>query len=105
MSNKSHSPFRGWREAWLTPAEGRFPLSIARLGAQSGLQRDDELDLDARVAGQLCHANGTARMPAAFAEDRHQQLRGGVDDLGLLVERRRRGDEPGYFQDPIDAFQ
>ena len=54
---------------------------------------DYEFDLDRRVARQFGDPDCGTGMPTAFSEKLHKQFRSRIDDLGLLVEARRRGDE------------
>jgi hypothetical protein len=73
-------------------------VSLWRIG-------DYEFDLDRRVARQLGDPDCGTGMPTAFSEKLHKQFRSRIDDLGLLVEARRRGDKARQLQHPAQTRQ
>ena len=72
-------------------------VSLWRIG-------DYEFDLDRRVARQLGDPDCGTGMPTAFSE-KLQAVPSRIDDLGLLVEARRRGDKARQLQHPAQTRQ
>lgn len=62
----------------------------------------DHFHLDHRAGWQGVHADGGAGMTAAFAEDRHEQIRATVQHLGLLREGIGALDETAHANDAAD---
>jgi hypothetical protein len=66
---------------------------------------DYEFDLDRRVARQFGDSDCGTGMQTAFSEKFRKQFRSCVDDLRLLVEVGRRGDETRHLQHPVQTRQ
>src|SRR5438105_15268170 len=75
---------------------GRTPL---------GGVSDDEFDFHWRVSRQLGDADCRTRVSPRRAQQLNQEVRGGIDHLGLLVETGRRGDEARHLQHPGDPTE